>query len=237
MDEHPLRIMHAPLHGVTATRDQIRHALSYDPCSVSFSEAYPLSIFPFLTTRRVYPATVGRRLDLRRMRGPHDTPILRRRHHTKVASFAYKAVDASLPLKIAPERWNTGVAYKHPWDVVGHITAHPNAGVTGLDPRRVDRVAKYVDQLVQLEASIRRWQEREYLIVVTGDLNHAAGGESWAPEAMFRRLKLNTWRVGVDWIAWDKRLRLPENHRKIITDNGQDHPWLVATFQRAAEGG
>lgn len=237
MRDHPLRIMHAPLHGVSATPQQLRRALSFDPCSVSFSESYPLTIFPFLIARPSYPATVGKKASLRPLRGPHDTPILRRRHHRKIDSFAYKAVDSSIPIKIAPERWNTGVAYRHSWGRIGHITAHPNAVVQGLDPRKVDRVAKYVDQMTKLEKSIREWQRLGYWVVVTGDLNHHEGGAPWGPEAMFSRLNMRTWRVGVDWIAYDHRLWLPEDRRLIITDNGQDHPWMVATFRRTSEGG
>jgi hypothetical protein len=169
----------------------------------------------------------------RPLRGAHDTPILRRRHHKKVESFHYKAVGPSTPIKIAPDRWNTGVAYKHPWGVIGHVTAHPNAAVAGLDPRNVDRVAKYVDQMAQLERSIRLWRSKGYTLVVTGDLNHGSGGPSWAPEAMFERLNMRTWRMGVDWIAWDRRLALPLENRELIRDNGQDHPWLLARFQRA----
>lgn len=234
MEEHELTILHAPLHGVSATRPQIRRALGMDACSVAFSEAYPRTIFPFLVTRPFYPATVGKKhRPLSPLRGAHDTPILRRRHHQKVNAFHYKAVDASTPIKIAPERWNTGVAYRHSWGVIGHVTAHPNAAVIGLDPRQVDRVRKYVDQMVQLEKSIRTWRQKGYTVVVTGDLNHGSGGDWWAPEAMFDRLNMATWQVGVDWIAWDRRLALPKQNRQVITDNGQDHPWLLAKFQRA----
>jgi hypothetical protein len=150
-----------------------------------------------------------------------------------VDSFHYKACPPSTPIKIAPERWNTGVAYQHSWGVIGHIAAHPNAAVMNLDPRRVDRVAKYVDQMQQLEKSIREWRQKGYTVIVTGDLNHAAGGDWWAPEAMFARLNFGTWRVGVDWIAWDKRLMVLNKDRTLIEDNGQDHPWMFAKFRRA----
>lgn len=229
---HPLTILHAPCHGPTVTPHHIRHALTLGACSVGFSELYER--VPYLRERPSWRTTVGNPPNDTHdeLRGAHDAPIATRRHHEQVRSFAMRACDASTPLKLAPPRWVQSDTYVHPLGDVEHITAHPNAAVVGLDPARVDRVKKYVATMGVLERRIKLALKRKRLVVVTGDLNYPALADvvDWSPHAMFARTGLKVWAIGVDYVAHGPGLRPVD--RQVITDNGQDHPWMMRRFVR-----
>lgn len=222
----PLTILHAGCHAPSLDLGAVRLASSLDPDSIGWSEAYER--IPLLRSRVRYKVRVGRsRTDPRR--GARDVPISRRRSHAEVDWWAIKACEASHPERIAPERWITGVAYRHPIGVVEHINLHPNAAVQHTDPD-LDRVRKYADTMRRLESRIIRAQRLGRHVVVTGDLNWSGRtGPRWSPGRVFDRVDLRTWNVGLDWVAWSSHLRTTRGGLSIIGPDrtGQDHPWLL----------
>lgn len=222
--DHLLRIVHAPLRGPEATRADLKHALELGACSIGFTEAYHYT--RYLRRRPSWRIAVGH--SEHSLRGPGDVPVLVRRHHAAVDRWAIKACDAGEPLRLAHERWITGFAYRHPLGVIEHIDHHPDAvqaPTATLSMRRL-----YRESMERLETCVRVALELGRLPVVTGDLNLPAHNPlPYAPRAVFGRLGLKTWSVGVDWIAWHKDL-IPVD-RAVIADNGQDHPWLSIDFE------
>lgn len=224
-----LTIVHAPLHGPTANAAAIRHATTLGGDSIGFTEAYEPQTRRAIRSRLRHRLVVGKSATDPR-RGPWDVPILAHRRNPFVDGWAVKACDASEPERIAPERWLTGAVYEHRFGTVEHIAAHPNAAIKG-QPADLDRVLKYRENMRRLESKIRRAQRSGHIVAVTGDLNYPAGGPSWAPEAMFDRLELATWRVGIDWFAWSPFLR--QRRRDVLPGQGPAsgrHPWLVGGF-------
>jgi hypothetical protein len=219
-----LTIVHAPLHGPTADAATIRRACSFGGDSIGFTEAYEPQTRRAIRARLRHRLVVGKSATDPR-RGPWDVPILVHRRNPLERGWAIKACDASTPVKIAPERWLTGAIYDHRFGLIEHIAAHPNAAIDG-QPPDLDRVLKYRENMRRLESRIMLAQRNGRTVVVTGDLNYPAGGPWWAPEAVFRRCDLDTWRVGIDWVAWAPHLRL--RRRDVLA--GPDHPWLVAGF-------
>lgn len=224
--DHPLRIVHAPLRAPIARPADIQRALALGGCSVGPTEAYRL--IGYLRRRPSWRIAVGR--SETSLRGPGDVPVLVRRHHKPVDRWAIKACGPADPLRLAPERWITGFAYRHPLGTIEHIAHHPhpilNAAAT-LSMRR-----GYRESMERLEQCVRVSLELGRLPVVTGDLNVTrASALEFAPRAMFERLGLKAWSVGVDWIAWHRSL-VPVGRRVIERqENGQDHPWLVLDLE------
>lgn len=224
--EHLLRIVHAPLRGPEVTTREMRRALKLEACSIGWTEAYRR--IPFLLRRPSWRIAVGH--SQTSLRGPGDVPVIVRRHHPLVDRWAIKACDAASPLRLAPERWITGLAYRHPLGVIEHIAHHPNPIMNPdatLSMRR-----EYRNSMERLEACARAALELGRLPVITGDLNVTpASPLEFAPRQVFDRLNLKWWAVGVDWVAWHRHL-VPVARRVIERDvNGQDHPWLVIDFE------
>lgn len=224
--DHLLRIVHAPLHAPTVTHLEIRRALRLGACSIGWSEAY--RHIPFLRRRPLWRIAVGR--SETSLRGPGDVPILVRRHHPPVDRYSFKACGPAEPLRLAPERWVTGFAYRHPLGVIEHVVHHPNpimAPAATLSMRRA-----YRESMEKLEKALEVTLRLGRLPVVTGDFNLGhAGVLEYSPRAIFERLNLKYWCVGVDWVAWHRNL-VPVGRRVIErADNGQDHPWLVIDFE------
>lgn len=233
--DHPLRLLHAPSHGPSLDHQAIRYALSarISACVVNWSEAYRQA--HYLRGRPAWRVTMasaqdGDSFDV--LRGKHDCPVMVRRHHDLVEEWHVKASAGSSPRKIAPPRWFNAQAFDHQLGVVESASAHPHAAVRGLDPRKVDRVAKYVESMAVLEARLARALDEDRLVIGSGDLNHPndPDGPTWAPRAMFRRLGLRYWCVGIDYVWWHPRLILVQQRTISTQRNRQDHPWLVAAW-------
>lgn len=219
-----MRVVIAPLHGPDATLSEAHRALNLGACSVGYSEAYHL--IPYLRRRPWWRIAVG---ELgAHPRGAGDVPVLVRRDHAVIERWAIQACDAAQPLELAPARWITGFAYEHPLGVVEHINPHPNPYFA---PRATLSLRKaYVENMDALEVRIRRSLNLGRLPVVGGDLNMSrVHGMPYAPRELFDRLGLRTWSQGVVWIAYPRSLVL--TGMRVLEDNGQDHPWLVADFE------
>lgn len=224
--EHLLRIVHAPLRGPEATKAEMHRALELGACSVGWSEAY--RHIPYLRRRPAWRIAVGH--SDTSLRGPGDVPVMVRRHHKPVDRWAVKACAPAEPLRLAPERWVTGFAYRHPLGTIEHIAHHPNP--IGNPDATLSMRREYRNSMERLEQTVRVALELGRLPVVTGDLNVPASSPlEFAPRHVFERLNLKWWAVGVDWVAWHRSL-IPV-HRETLDreQNGQDHPWLLIDFE------
>lgn len=225
-----IAVLHAPCHAPSLDLGAVRLATSLDADSIGWSEAYER--IPLLRTRLRYKVRVGTsRTDPRR--GARDVPILRRRSRREVDWWAIKACGPSEPIRIAPERWITGVAYETGFGVVEHIAAHPHAAVQDRDPD-LDRVEGYRQNMRRLESRIIRAQRLGRHVVVTGDLQwNGLVGPLWAPGRVFGRLDLRMWNVGLDWLAVSGHLRTVPRSLRLLgpAETGQDHPWLFGRFR------
>lgn len=224
--DHLLRIAHAPLRAPVARKADIQRALNLGACSVGPTEAYRL--VPYLRRRPSWRIAVG--TSETSLRGPGDVPVMVRRHHKPIDRWALKACGAADPLRLAPERWITGFAYRHPFGVIEHIAHHPNPILNPAATLSMRRA--YRESMERLERCVNVALELGRLPVVTGDFNVTRSSAlHFSPRAMFDRLGLKTWSVGVDWIAWHRSL-VPVNRRVIEpSQNGMDHPWLVIDLE------
>lgn len=230
-------VLHAPCHGPSLTRNAVRHAMGLGASSIEWTEAYNRN--PLIRSRVSYRTLVGKSKTDKR-RGPKDNPISVKRGRQVIEWHAVKACRASVPLEIAPERWVTVVVYQEPGvGKVAHFAFHPHAKVQdsppGNDRQREkafqDRRRKYAAGMRVLEGMVREMQAKDYLIVVSGDLNwRGDDGPTWAPAPTFKRLGLQFWNDGLDWIAYDHDLVLVKRRTISERENGQDHPWLLATL-------
>lgn len=228
----PLTILHAPCHGPSLDLAAIRFATSLGADSIGWTEAYRR--VPALRRRIRYRTRVGNPNGIpgASIRGACDVPIMVHRGRRLLDWWAFKACDASEPLRIAPDRWLTGVIYEHPFGEVEHIDAHPNAAVQGR-PLDLDRVRQYARQMRRLESRILRAQRAGRIVIVSGDLNWSLGSDLdplFAPRRLFERLDLHWWREGIDWIAYSPHLRLVTRDVHGPTLTGSDHPWMLARF-------
>lgn len=225
--DHRLRILHAPQHGPSFTLEQARLALNLGACSVGFTEAYRL--IPALRRRPRWRIAVGHSETSRR--GPGDVPVMVRRHHKPVDRWALKACEAAEPLRLAPERWITGFAYRHPLGVIEHIATHPDpimAPAATLSMRR-----EYREHMRQLETALHVSLELGRIPVLTGDLNVGQRRTpDFAPLNIIQRAGLEFWCVGVDWIAWHPSL-VPVRRQTIPREEKghAGHPWLWIDFE------
>lgn len=227
-----LTILHAACHGPSLVPARIRQACQrYDADSIEWTEAYKRN--PYLRTRLRFRMIVGKSKTDKR-RGAKDNPILVRRTHKLVASGAVRACGPSHPVKIAPERWITWAIYDHPLGRVAHYAAHPNAAVASAWDS--DRAAKYRQQMQALAQLVEDNRTRYHVDhdVISGDLNYHEGDpvRDWTPKDLFKRLGMTYWCEHLDWIAWTEGLRLDRKRIIGTHENGQDHPWLLATLNR-----
>jgi hypothetical protein len=233
---------HIPCKAPVVTRRQLRRALWRRPraASLGFTEAYSRRIFGWLTHRTRWKATYGTSTTDAR-RGPRDNPVLVRRRHRLVANGAVRACGPVLDAhgrasRLAPERWITWACYWAAGVLIAHVEFHPHAGVQGAreDSPRRRGYAESMTVLEQLVSQLRgRWAGVH--VVVTGDLNWTdANTAPYSPAAVFDRLGMHTFNRHFDWIAWDPGLQLV-GHVDVVRPevNGQDHPWLFATFTPA----
>lgn len=230
------KVLHAPLHGVSATNDQLRAALKRGARYVIFTESSRQ--YPWLSRRPLWRLiTGGPKKDARGRANARDISILLRRwRHKHLEHGTIKASDASTPLKIAPARYlsyTVDVVDGKPLAVIG---IHPNAAVK--DAWRSDRAVKYRESMKCLARLVGRLREKygkDLDIVIDGDLNHPDEHprREWAPLYVARKLDLDYVNRGVDWILWSSGLKqvgeavvIPER------ENGQDHPWIEVTLRR-----
>jgi hypothetical protein len=216
-----LRILHAPGYAPAVSLATVKAAEATGADSVGFSELYRVAWagVDLFQSDRLRAWCGFSEVDTRAVDSPRgdagDNPVAVRRRHKITGRAAYRVNRPGEPEKFAPERWITRVDYTWAGLVVTHVNAHPS-------PLFVGRW-KWRKVMRAVRREVRRAQQLGHLVIVTGDLQSTT-----LPAPIFSNLGLDTWRVGVDWIAYDRRLRLVE--RVQPTPPLMDHPWLLATF-------
>lgn len=228
-----IKVLHAPLHGASATRSELRKALRSGASHIGFSEAWRQSAW--LDRRDGWRMTTGspNNIDPRGRQVERDVVLLSRKRFKNLESGTTKVANASTPLKIAPERhmsWTVDVVDGKPLAIIG---IHPHAVVVRAWDS--DRAREFRRSMRRLQALVRLLRIRygdDLDIVILGDLNYPAvdDGRHWTPVALAKRLGLRYVNRGLDWVLYSRGLR--REARTIIRDNGQDHPWIEVEFSR-----
>lgn len=217
-----LRILHAPGKAPNVDLHTLHTAEKANADSIGYSEVYKVTASLEVARARYKTPLAVSRVRTRKMNSPHgdagDNPVSVRWDHHQFGHTAYKVDDPSrLPgmAKWGPERWLYRVDYR--WDAlaVTHIDIHPSPVFVGL--------AKWRRVMDAMVAEARKAQAAGNLVIVTGDLQSAR-----LPASYFKRLGLDTWNMGVDWIAFDRRL----GRMGSVVEHpaGMDHPWMLAMF-------
>lgn len=237
-DHGRIVLIHAPLHAPSATLEDAKRALGLGGCIVNMTEAYRLA--SWLRRRAAWRCTSGKsRVDTRGVTSPRgdagDNPIVSRREHKLITGWAVRVHGPSQPLRLAPERWLTGVELKHPAlsDPLEDWCAHPNPIGHPAEGRGA-RMVTWQKYMGVLEDKLTTAQNAGNVIVGSGDLQVGRGVATAAD--LFHDLGLQTRSVGPDWIWWDpNRLRL---HSLKVLDGvapsptePHPHAWLKAVFE------
>lgn len=232
-------VVHAPLHGNSATIDDLQHALSLGAIAVGFSEMGApgkRELAEWAHKRPSWRATgsLSTARDARNRFMKRDSQLLvRKRGNRSFERGVLFGCAASTPLKIAPERQICYDVFQQ-GGPLAVITLHPHAAVRSA--WKSDRAEKYRREMERLVALIHRLQRKygkDLAIIVMGDLNYPDVSEPsrhLAPHQLLSDLGLNFLSHGIDYVAWSQNLR--STGHTIITNNGQDHPWIRAAFRR-----
>lgn len=233
------KVLHAPLRGVSATPKQLKAATGRPGVvSVGFSEAYRHggSLKRLVGWRTTTGATTPKDANGRSVK--RDVAILVRRWRKHLSSGVRKAAAESTPLRIAPERWLVFTVDMLNGKPLAHISIHPHAVVRDADDWASDRGKKYRDAMNELRTVVLELREEygdDLDIVVTGDLQYRQTDPARvrSPKHIFRDLDLSWIAVGIDWMAYSEGLKLVDTVVVPTEVNGQDHPWIEGTFERA----
>lgn len=237
MNGHDFGVMLAACHGPSLTDAHVQHAVDlanhHRLHAVDWTEAYER--IGYVSRRHLWDCIVGRSRTDRR-RGPKDNPILVSKRRTRILeSDAFKACNAAFPLRLAPERWVTWVVLEtHTGALVLNIAIHPHPAVQNASrfSRRVRGHFRQMKKVERLVARKRREHGPDLHVTITGDVNST---DSWtakyAPATVFTRLGLDAYWHGILAVAFDRRLQLLGVDEIHTDENGQDHPWLIATFK------
>lgn len=228
------KILHAPLHGNSATNAEIGRALKRPGVvGVVFTEAYKHG--PFLKSRPRWRATTGStRRNSRGTMVARDIAVMARRWRKPISRGVRRGSRASTPLPIAPERFVTyslDMLRGRPLLLIG---LHPNAAVR--HAWGTDRAEKYRDNMKECYELVEQMREEhgeDLDVVITGDLQYTAADpvRDWSPRDLFRRLGMDDWvAAGLDWVAVGGGLNIVD--WTTIRDNGQDHPWIEVEVDR-----
>lgn len=232
------KVLHAPLHGATATKKELRAALKRPGLvSVAFSEAYQhASFFKRLGGwRTTTGAKVPKDANGRSVR--RDVAILVKRWRKPLESGVRKASEASTPLRIAPERWLAFTVDNLHGKPLAHISLHPHAVVREADDWASDRGIKYRGAMNELRLVVEYLRGKygaDLDIVVTGDLQYRQTDPARknSPKDVFRDLGLSWVATGIDWVAVSESLVIVNTVIVPTQVNGQDHPWIEVTLAR-----
>jgi len=232
-------VMHAACHGPSLTRAQVRKAgrlaRQHGVQSIGWTEAYHRigSLRLLLGFRLV----IGPRAARKGRRGwAKDNPLSVRSSNVVLVSGAVQA-SPDLNTRVGPARGITYAVYQDRKTGlrVLHMAMHPDANVEG-QPASLRRVKAYSGVMQVLAARVKALQATYTpdVTVVTGDLQwkstHVAGQPAWAPPVVARALGLVHvhHESPLDWVLSDA----PISQVRVIpeAENGQDHPWLIATL-------
>lgn len=226
-----MRIVHAALHGVDATRAEIDHALELGRNGiVEFSESYPAHVHDYLASRLDWHHFTGSgtRVDARGRHVAHDVSIMVHIGRPVLEHGSFKAAsEVPASLKVAPDRWVVWTLL----EIHGHrlliVGVHPDAVPTPGTAREVEYVNEWnrVDSFV---SAMRRSHGHDLRVLLLGDLNNRDAGEKDSPAEWLRTMHMSWESDGLDWIAWSKNMTVGPLTVIPPAQDGQDHPWLVA---------
>lgn len=232
----------APLHGGTATQSEILKAFNLSADMIGFSEAYSHSSRIRNAAKgikgkrwgyRVYSADTDK-IDAKGRRIAWDNPLCVIGRYKEVESGSLLGSTEDTPLRYAPERWIN-------WSVTsvgrrGHfaarnvltITVHAHALLKDSESTRWGKTQALMDRLEQLVEDKQARYGEKLVVVIMGDFNYAVSWEDreWAPEQVFKRLKLQWLSKGVNWVAFNNRVTPVAKSVIPQSKTGQDHPWL-----------
>lgn len=167
--------------------------------------------------------------------GPQDAPVIVPKTLRVIKSWSRQINPRAEKKNIGMDRNATVVRFHHEGEIYSLINTHTMAAVQGKDGNHyaltIRRVAYFVKGMIVLETMIRRAKKRGDKVIVTGDLNYRptkAGIWFYSPQALFKRTGLLYTNLGIDYIAYDRSMKL--DNLKIIphSQTGSDHSWLVA---------
>jgi len=227
-----VRILHAPLKAPWAKQNPnaVRRGVrAQRPTSAGLTEAY--GIDPTIPGYRTIVESGGRD----RRRGQKDNPILTKSSLTSHGSGQIFGCEASTPVRIAPERWNSFSAFAiDSHRVTCHIHLHPHAGVQGEEGRIArgsDRGQKYAEQMDVFADMLDFADAMSWLVVVTADANAIdKGSDPISPYSIMRKHKLEIASHHLDVMAWSPWLDLAVTEVKPPA-GVTDHPWLLGVQQ------
>lgn len=230
------KILHAPLHGASATNGELRRALRRrGVVAVAFSEAYRHG--DYLGSRPRWRAVIGgTKRDANGRMVERDVIVLVKRRFKRLAAGVRFACPESTPLRIAPERHITWALHRVQGEKLAIIGFHPHAAVRhAWDSDRAEAYRQGMASLERLVERLRNVHGEDLDIVIVGDFNYpnVEDGRQYAPRALFESLGMNFIARGIDWIAWSKGLKREKIRVIAKAKNGQDHPWVEGTFSRA----
>lgn len=213
-------------------RGAVRYMLRQRCDVLGLSEVNQLDAM--LARSRRYRVTVGAAGRDKR-RGASDNPILTKRAHYSLGSIAWQSSEQSKPERIAPDRWVT-IEAMHVAKL-GHvavINVHPNA-VTDDRTTDVPRVRESAELWATVDRLLTFCRDEGLLVVLTGDLNARKSADTPGWEGAYDVLKaqeMSSVSVGLDVIAFDKRLRKIEQRVIDRETTGSDHPGIIVKLDR-----
>lgn len=224
-----MKVLFAPLHGVTATHEQLDHAFELNPDILGSSEDYPRRVHDYLATKDAYRLRTGtsKFVDLRGRRTAWDSALLVKKEYPEVSHGSFVAARASTPFKIAPRRhivWDLSLIDRHR---VLAINTHTHAR---LGNANTDRWRKASKQMNRLEHFVRTMERRypSVAVVVMGDFNYAPNGPNRPnnPKNTFARLGMDWIYSEQSWIAWNMKFLATYKKVHPRKEVGQDHTWI-----------
>lgn len=239
-DRNDIVVLMAPLHGVSATRGELRRARKmknfrgHRADLIIHTEAYSpkrRGLFVGLLLWKIFtgPRTPA---DPRGRIASWDVLMVARKHLKTIWKSARKVANRAEPLKIAPDRWMIIWVLLTRIGKVCFIGDHPHAGIRRTLRHDYPRMHEYIKQADARRQNIELALGRGEHVVAGGDLNYGpATGESWMPQQIFDDLKMNHIVTDVTWVAWSRSLILVNSDEIPASVNGQDHGWIMVTLR------
>lgn len=236
-------VLVAPLHGVTATRRELRRARrgirnfeGHRPDVIMHTEGYRPKRRGFFSSLVLWKHFTGpwTKPDPRGRITSWSNVILTRKRYKTIWRIVRRAANASIPLKIAPVRWLVEWDLKIRRHNYALFLDHPHAGIKRhpKDEAGKDRLKEYKHHSVVRRGAIRSALSRKLSVIFGGDLNYGKGtAEEWMPESVFNDFKMRFKKTDVTWLAWSEDLVLVDIDIIPATVNGQDHGWLLGTLR------
>lgn len=227
-----LTVLVAPLHAPSARenpRGVLPQVRKHDADIALLTEAYPRALRDQLSHSREYRYVVEQG-GKDKVRGQYDVPVLVRSELRSLGSGQVFGCAASVPRRIAPERWMTYAAQQTDYGGVCVINLHPHAGVQGPDGgfNRSHRTIGFRNQMRRLDTLLTFAEDMGWLVVAGGDVNFRDTGRApLSPYTVFREHGLDVHSDGIIAVAWSPRLGFDVTTVK-VPQGISDHIWLKA---------